>query len=502
MRGVKKDGGLDERDLKNKKAAAKRSGQARNLTDQSIRSFLQKLEQQGEMLRIDKEVDPATNLAAIEWKTYDELGKASLFTQIKGHPDWQACSQILTDRRKWSLALNLTEDEFLPAISRKLKTMIDPVVGDDKDAPCKEVIKIGDDASLYDLPVVTASEHDGGPYIPAGMSVMKDPETGIRNISVHRQQVFDKHHTGFVMLPRQARRIHDKYMSKGEAMPVAVVIGAHPAIFFGSAFTTAFGVDELSIAGGLLGDPVRMVKCETIDLEVPADAEIILEGEIIPGEMHAEGPYGEVPGTYAEAGQSEVFRLKAITHRRNPIYYALHCGMPTTCTQATTGMGIEIATWEHLSKVEGGLDLLDVRCHPAGGMMMLVVKMRARVEGQAKTALMAALSGPYLHPKLAIAVDEDIDANDLRQIMWSMTTRVHAERDITMIPNTRIFALDKSSPLVEGGGPFERIGTKWMIDATMPALSHPDERDRFARAMPKNFDQVNLEDFLPEEVFK
>ena len=160
-------------------------------------------------------------------------------------------------------------------------------------------------------------------------------------------------------------------------------------------------------------------------------------------------------------------------------------------------LGIEIATKEQLRNVEGGLDLLDVRCHPSAGMMMVVLKIRPRVEGQAKTALMAALSGAYLHPKLAIAVDDDIDANDLRQIMWSMTTRVHAERDIVMIPNTRVFALDNVSPVVPGQNSFHRIGTKWLIDATKPAITQVKERERFERAMPRNFDKVDLDEFLP-----
>jgi 2,5-furandicarboxylate decarboxylase 1 len=502
MRGVDKTGGLDRRDMQKKPGAAKTSETSRNLHDQSLRGYLQKLERAGEIVRVTKEVDPATNLAAVEWKTYDQLGKGTYFTNIKGHPGWDACSQIFTDRKKWALGLNLTEDEFLDAIRRKVAKPIDPVVVVDETAPCQEIVKIGDEASLYDIPVATISERDGGPFIPGGMSIMKDPETGIRNISIHRQQIFDAHHTGFLMLPRQARTIHDKYKERGENMPVAVVIGAHPAIFFGSAFTTSFGVDELSISGGLLGDPVRLVKCKTIDVEVPADAELILEGEILLGEMRDEGPFGEVPGTYAEADQTEVFRVKAITHRRDPIYYALHCGMPTTDTQATSGIGIEVATWDHLSKVEGGMDIRDVRCHTASGLMMLVIKLKPRIEGQAKTALMAALSGPYLHPKLAIAVDEDIDANDLRQVIWSVTTRVHAERDVTLIPNTRTFALDKISPIEPGGNQFERMGTKWMIDATMPAPTHPEARQQFERAMPLNFDSVDIEDFLPEELFK
>lgn len=500
MGALNRTGDLDSRDLGKKKDAGRAPGGS-NLQDQSIRGYLQKLERAGEMVRVEKEVDPATNLSAIEWKTYDELGKATYFANLKDHPGWDACSQIFADRRKWSLGLNLTEDEFLGGIRRRIEKPVEPVLVDGP-APCQEVVKIGDEASLYDIPVATISERDGGAFIPGGMSIMKDPETGIRNISIHRQQIFDARHTGFYILPRQARRIHEMYRERGENVPVAVVVGAHPAIFFGSAFTTSYGLDELSVSGALLGDPVRLVKCKTIDVEVPADAELVLEGEILMGELHDEGPFGEVPGTYAEADQTEVFHVKAITHRRDPIYYALHCGMPVTDTQATTGIGIEVATWDHLSKVEGGLDIRDVRCHTTSGLMMVVVRMRPRIEGQAKTALMATLSGPYLHPKLAIAVDEDIDANDLRQVIWSITTRVNAENDVTLIPHTRTFALDKISPVHPGGNQFERMGTKWLIDATMPAPTHPEARQQFERAMPINHESVDIRDFLPEELFK
>jgi UbiD family decarboxylase len=165
--------------------------------------------------------------------------------------------------------------------------------------------------------------------------------------------------------------------------------------------------------------------------------------------------------------------------------------------QSITGLCIEAVLHEHLSAVEGGLDLLDVRCLGVSGLMAVVIKLRPRVEGQAKTALMAALSGPYLHPKLAIAVDEDIDASDLRQVFWSMTTRVHAERDVVRIPNTRIWSLDNASDIVPGMSAMYRVGTKLMIDATKPPVTHPEERERFERAMPKNFRSVSIEDFLP-----
>ena len=467
------------------------------MPDQSIRTFLANLEQQGEMIRFNKEVDPLANMAAVEWKAYNELGKSSLFTNIKGHEGWQACSQILADRRKWSIGLGIEEGALLETVSARLRAPVGTVAVPRAAAPVKEVVLLGADADLGDVPAMITSEKDGGRFLASGMAIVKDPETGVRNMSIHRQQIMGRDRTGFLMLHRQARRIYDLYCARGEAMPVAMVFGVHPAIFFGSAYTTRFGVDELELSGGLLGEGVRMVDCETIDLEVPAEAELVIEGEVLPGRLEPEGPFGEVPGTYAQQGHAEVFEVKAITRRRDPVFYAIHCGFPVTDTQQTTALGIEIATREHLRNVEGGLDLRDVRCVTAAGLMMLVLKLRPRVEGQAKTALMAALSGPYLHPKLAIAVDEDIDASDLRQVMWSMTTRVHAEKDVTLIPNTRVFPLDNVSPVVEGQDSLHRIGTKWMIDATMPAPTQVEARARFERAIPKNFDSVALEDFLP-----
>jgi 2,5-furandicarboxylate decarboxylase 1 len=466
------------------------------MPDQSFRTMLSDLEKQDELIRFTKEVDPLTNMAAIEWKAFNQMGKASLFTNIKGHKNWRACSQIVADRKKWAIGLNLDEYSILDQMLERMQTPIPPKITHDY-IPVKETIKTGEDINLYDFPTMLTSEKDGGRYFASGIAIIKDPDTGIRNLSVHRQMITGKDKTGFIMIPRQARQIYEKYCARGEAMPVAMVYGTHPAIFFASSFTTAFGSDEFEIAGALMADPVRLTKCETTDLEVPAEAEIVIEGEVLPNITEPEGPFGEVTGTYAGGGKSEVFQVKAITRRNDPIFFALHCGFPVTDAQSTMGLGVEVATKKHLKDVEGGLNLLDVRAVTEAGVMMLIIKMRPRHPGQTKTALMAALSGPYLHPKLAIAVDEDIDANDLRQIAWSMTTRVHAERDVTMIPDTRVFSLDNISPTAPGMGNFARIGTKWMIDATIPAHLSESERRDFEPAFPHNINGVNLEDYLP-----
>lgn len=467
------------------------------MTDQSYRSFLKRLEDQGDLIRFTKEVDPLTNMAALEWKAFNELGKSSLFTNIEGHRGWQACSQILADKKRWAMGLEIKENELLDTISQRMTCPVETVEVGREQAPVKEVVLTGDDVDLYHIPSTITSEKDGGRYMASGMAIIKDPETGVRNMSVHRQQVMGRDKTGFTMLHRHTRRIYDKYSDRNEPLPVAMVYGAHPAIFFSAAYSTSYGFDELTLAGALVGEPIRMVKCETLDLEVPAEAELVVEGEVLPNHTESEGPYGEVTGTYAERGGSEIFKAKVITRREVPIFYALHCGFPVTDAQATMGLGIEVATKEHLRNVEGGLDVLDVRMVTSAGAMMLVIKLRPRVEGQAKTALMASLSGPFLHPKIAVGVDEDIDAGDLRQVMWSIANRVRADRDVIMIPNTRVFALDSVSPIVPGQSSYHRIGTKWMIDATMPAATKEGDRKQFEPAMPKGLDSVNLKDFLP-----
>ena len=373
------------------------------MPDQSLRTFLANLEQRGELIRFSGEVDPAANMAAIEWKAFNELGKASLFTSLRGHDGWRAASQILADRRKWSIGLGIDEDRILDEIARRIARGVPTVDVPAGEAPVQEVVAEGDAVNVHEIPSMMTSEHDGGRYLASGMAVIRDPDTGVRNVSVHRQMILNERETGFIMVPRQARRIYDKYAARGLDMPVAMVYGGHPALFYGAGFTTGFDRDELEVAGALIGEGVRMVKCRSVDLEVPAEAELVLEGHVLRGVEVPEGPFGEIPGTYAEATTSQVLRVDCMTRRRDPIFYAVHCGYPTTDTQGTMALGVEVATREHLRNVEGGLDLLDVRCHPAAGMMMLVVKLRPRVEGQAKTALMAALSGPYLHPKMAVA---------------------------------------------------------------------------------------------------
>ena len=217
------------------------------------------------------------------------------------------------------------------------------------------------------------------------MAIIKDPETGIRNMSIHRMQILGPDTTGFLICPRHALRIYQMYQARNEPMPVAMVIGAHPALYYAAGFTSSYGLDELTVAGALLGDPVRMVKCETHRHGGPG------RGGDRPrrrgrADRHDAGrPVRRGDRNLRDGGLDRDLRVKAITHRSEPMFYSMQCGIPMTDTQSITGTCIETVVTDHLRSVEGGLDLKDVRLLGISGLMAVVLKLRPRVEGQAKT---------------------------------------------------------------------------------------------------------------------
>ena len=454
-----------------------------HVSGQSLRRYLEVLEGEGKLQRIGKTVDVDENISALSYQAYVQRGKGCLFSDIKGFPGWEVASQLVMDRDMWALALGVPETEVVSTLAGRLAETIAPQMV--TEGPVQEVVETGKDVDLMKLPAMWTSDNDPGRYIASGMCIIKDPETGIRNMSVHRAQILGRDSTGYFMLPRQAMRIHQMHQKLGRPMEAAMVIGGHPLIMFAAGFVAPFGTDELSVAGALLRHPVRLVKCKTIDVEVPADAEIVLEGEILPGEEAPEGPFGEVTGTYSKRGTAPVFRVKAITRRRNPVFYAMSCGMAPSDAHSITCAVVEAKLWDHLKGVDGGLlEVRDIRS--PGGMSPLVVavRMKPRYAGQSRTALMAAAASPYLHPKFLIAVDEDVDAGDSWAILRALAGRLDPVRGLTRIDRTRVFTLDNGSPLEPGQSPMHRTGSKVLFDATLPADTPAAERARHAWQAP------------------
>jgi 2,5-furandicarboxylate decarboxylase 1 len=465
-----------------------------------LRTFLQDLEDAKEILHISKEVDPLTNLGGLAWQGENLLGKATFFSSLKGYPGWRAVSYAETSRRRLGISVGVTPREFLPKMRSLLKlgpTPKQPVAT----GPVKDIIQVGDQVDLKALPIHVMANLDAGPYMGSGMGIIKDPETGIQNVSLHRHQVKGKNRMGILIHPgRHLDMIYRKYEARKEPMPFALAVGHHAVYYLTTCWTFPFGVDEFEMAGTFLGEPVRTVKAETVDLDVPADAEIIIEGHILPFLREEEGPFTEHTG-YARAGSGKnpVFEVSAITRRRDAIYYALQGGKPIASSQILDGLPMEVVIFERIKDVGGYVDVKDVVSVPcAGGSHIIVVQITPKIQGEAKDVALAALSSPYIHPKIAIVVDDDIDPHNEKEILWSLSTRVNPERDVFIIGGTHGHHLDASIPLITGFGVFPQIrrGSKMGIVACKPPTNEPDARDYFTRAIAMGSDKYNIQDFV------
>ncbi len=465
-----------------------------------MRTYLDALEQAGELLHIRKEVDPRANLGGLAYAAQNRMQRATMFEDLKGYAGWRAVSYICGSRRRLAIALGCNPETFIPQWSKMLEGGLTPCRAV-SDGPVREVIWKGDQVDLNRIPIHRMADADSAPYIGSGMGIVKDPDTGIRNISLHRHQLKDRNKMGIYMFAgRHMDMIYQKYRQRGEPMPIAITIGHHGAYYLAANWTTGFGVDELEIAGTLLGEPVDLVKCETVDMEAPAYAEMVIEGLVDPEYREMEGPFTEHTG-YARAGtgMNPVVTVTAITMRHDAIYYALQGGRPVSESQVLDGMPMEVGLYNRLRDVGGYVDLKDVVVPPyAAGAHVVIIQLAPTIEGQVNDVLMAALSSQWIHPKIAIAVDEDVNPHDPTEIMWSLSTRVNPVRDVFVIPNTRGHSLDASMPLLTklDEYPVIRIGSRMGIDATKPTKRTPQERSWLRRSIPMGLEENKLEDFI------
>lgn len=294
----------------------------------NLSDYLGKLEVLGELQRISVEVDPQYEIGAICRKLNTTKGPAVLFENVKGSKI-PVVGQLLASNRRLAIAIDSTEEDLFHDTLKRSANLIPPNrVGA---GPCQEVVKYGSDVDLNELPLVTNNPSDGGPYITAGHVILKDPELG-SNLAIYRMMYFSKNgvfirfipsHHGWAFLKKTEER-------KLSSLPVAVAIGVDPTIYIASQFEPKVGVNELEIAGGLRNKAIDVVKCKTIDVEVPAHADIILECEMkIPPKTGTEGPFGEFAGYTTKVVENErMMEIKAITHKKNPIYHNIWLGKP------------------------------------------------------------------------------------------------------------------------------------------------------------------------------
>lgn len=451
-----------------------------------LRAFMADLERRGLLKRIKVEVDADLEITEISDRMVKSGGPALLFENVKGYR-MPVVTNLFGTMDRMKLALGVEEFDYigdqimefiqppelptsfmdklkaLPKLAQ-LSSFIPKTV---KSGPCKEVI-IKDNPSLTDIPVLKCWPEDGGPFITLPLVFTKDPVTGRRNVGMYRMQVFDGRTTGMHWHIHKDGAEHCRKTSGGSKMPVAVALGADPSIIFSATAPLPPGIDEMLFAGFLRKEPVELVKCETSDLEVPARAEIILEGYVEPGETRLEGPFGDHTGYYSLADHYPVFHLTCITRRKDPVYPATIVGKPPM-EDAYIGKATE-RIFLPLMRLQLS-EVVDMNMPPEGVFHnCVIVSIKKRYPGHAKKVMSALWGmGLMMLAKLIIVVDEEVDVQNMSEVMWRVFNNIDAGRDVMMVQGP-LDDLDHSSPM-------PRLGTKMGIDATRkwPSEGHTRE---------------------------
>jgi 4-hydroxy-3-polyprenylbenzoate decarboxylase len=326
------------------------------------------------------------------------------------------------------------------------------------------------DASFDDLPILKSWPNDAGRFITLGLVATKHPETGVRNLGVYRMQVIDKTHA-IMHWQKHKRGAHHGDISKdrGEKIPVAIIIGGEPATIFSSIAPVPEGLDKYLFAGITRKQGIKTVKCKTIDLDVPANAEIVLEGYVDPEDTRDEGPFGDHTGYYTPAEPFPTFTLTGIMRRKDPIYVTTVVGKPIL-EDAYIGKVIERSFLPLIQMLQP--EVVDYSMPAAGWFQGLaIISIKKRYPGQAKKVMMGLWGmGQLSLTKMFVVVDDDINVHDMNDVIWAITTRTDAARDTIIINNTPTDTLDPASPLVN-------LGSKMGIDATQKTKEEGYERE-------------------------
>ncbi len=388
--------------------------------------------------------------------------KAVLF-ESAGPEGARLAGNVMGSRRRLALALGTGERDLLPALLDRLDNPIPPVEIARDAAPVHEVVLEGDDADLTALPVHLQHALDGAPYISAGLDFSRDPGTGFTNIGMRRLMLRGRRAAGIDLnAPSDLRAIYGGAHRRGENLPVAIVVGAHPADAIASLSLMPPG-DELALIGGVRGAALPVVRCATSDLMVPADAEMVLEGHLDPaGWSEPEGPYGEYVGYYGVLKSNPVFHLDAIARRGDALFQTVTIGgrhMDRTDTAQICALKTEISLWKALETAlrEPVAVCVTASC---GGMYNARVSLRQRVPGEARNAI-AAVFGSSADVKHVFVADADIDVFSDAELDWALATRFQADRDIVVASGFRAVPLD---PSLQGA----RAGAKAGFDLTIP----------------------------------
>ncbi|MBT5222256.1 MAG: 4-hydroxy-3-polyprenylbenzoate decarboxylase [Gammaproteobacteria bacterium] len=448
-----------------------------------LRDFIAQLEKKGELRRITQEVDPVLEMTEICDRTLKQGGPALLFENPKGHnipvlanlfgtPDRVAMgmgeNSVTALRGVGELLSQLKEPEPPKGMKDAMdkipvfKNVLNMAPKLVKNPPCQELIRIGDEIDLGQYPIQTCWPNDAGPLITWPLVITKGPYKERQNLGIYRLQVIAKNkvimrwlaHRGGALDYREWQEAHP-----GEPFPISVALGADPATILAAVTPVPDTLSEYAFAGLLRGSKTEVAKSQTNDLQVPASAEIVLEGFLYPGETAPEGPFGDHTGYYNEVDEFPVFTIERITQRQAPIYHSTYTGKPPD-EPAVLGVALNEVFVPILQKQFP--EITDFYLPPEGcSYRMAVISMKKQYAGHAKRVMLGTWSylRQFMYTKFVIVVDDDIDVHNWQEVIWAITTRMDPARDLTILENTPIDYLDFASP-VSG------LGSKVGFDAT------------------------------------
>jgi 2,5-furandicarboxylate decarboxylase 1 len=444
----------------------------------SFRTLLDDLRRADELVEITKPVD-IRHIATL----VDQAKTALLFCHVIGY-DMPVLSGLTNSRDRIAIAMGGSFAETEARLRHGLDHPVEPrqVEG----GPAREVLQSGEAVDLFQLPVPLFSLNDGGPMITAGVTLARGPEHGF-NAGIYRFQVKERNLTGIdIVTPNNLHKFVERAGAGGEALPISINIGTHPYELIASTYKAPIGTSELGIAGGLRGEPVELAACETIDVPCIAEAEIVLEAEILPtGWTRPEGRFGEFTRLMGGLHWNPHVRVKAISMRRDAIYYALHMPWENIWLSAPI---YEAALRRSLK--EAGVQVSAINVTPGGCCHWHAAIAVRKHPGDGKNAILAALSVADM--KHVVVVDDDIDVFDGTEVEWAIATRVQADRDVMIVSDARSKPLDPSLPPTPGRVP---TTAKCGVDATIPENV---PRERYERITYAYADEVKLDDYLGE----
>lgn len=425
-----------------------------------LREYIDKLDKEGELARVRKEVDPKFELGAICKTAHEKGRKALLFDRVRG-TSMPVVTELLTTFKRIAMALETDESDLFKEVVERTKKPVEPKVVNT--GPCKEVIWKGKDVDLTKLPWITWNKTEKAPYLTAGMVIVKDPEYG-RNMGVYRMMFANRNQTFLRLSPgHHGYEYYKRAELRGETkFEVAVAIGTDPTVFLASQFDPGIDVDEFTIAGALRREPVELVPCETVNIEVPATAEIVLEGHVtIPAEVGDEGPYGEFCGySVGTVMKERLWNIQCLTMRKDPLYHGFYLCKGINEEGVIKSLTASVQVYNELKP--GHPAIKRVHCSEAGiGIFHCYIQIDERLKrpGMVNNILASSVGVKGSRVKHVFVFDDDIDITSPEEVEWAIATRVQADKDIFIIPNTFGLRLDPSATS-------EGVTAKMFVDAT------------------------------------